>query len=892
MKSNEKIRKWFFPISLIIILAVLTAAVIPDGYVYGSNTDWLSQHVTLAESIRTACLEQHTLLPAWIGLGGGSNGYQFSYYGFLRPDIITGCLLPHIPMAVIIISYMQLLYAASVLLCFLWLRVEKLPPASAWLGAMLFMTAGCMFHMHRQIMFVNYLPFLLLAFLCVAKQKFKLLPLCLLLICLHSFYFAISAFTAVGWYWYQKEGSLFLKKSLGRYAASVLLASGMAGALLLPTGLALLEHRSGGSTPSLLALFGPNVSMNNLLFNEYGMGLSMICFYAILIGLQYRRLRRDSILFLLFGLFGIFSWILNGTLYARPKILIPFMPLLALHCIRCITLHKRVCSCCRIRFLLWPFALMIPMGILWTLAGQPQGPWSILETVLLLLLCLLSRGIRRSGITALPKLRRRLASLSVLLLAAAPVGMYVATARTEDWVARSDLTAGLTSGETDQISFHPLYHFDSLVSPLVSGNKRNGDYTRSTMYSSVTSQAYSSLYYDTLLTPIRINNRVALLTSDNPFLLQLLGVRYLETDRSHIPLGYEAAASENTDDTVVIAENKNVLPTAYFTADTIPQNWFDQRDPLEKLDLITRKTVVDTSSLSGISQTGGHSALQSGSSAESQSDPSFDCAMEDFSPEISIAHMPDGLRIEQTADGYDITAEHTCTLKLAINNPVSGKILLLDFAVENLTRQAVVIDINTIRNKLSGAFAPYPNGNTRFHYQFSPESEYDSGQGVNLLEITFSAGHYCINSINWHQYDQTLLTAKEYTPVQPENSVLGDSKASLPGSGNSASACPVLSGTVTAGSDGYLATAIPLQNGLQIYVDGKLQPVIRVNEAFAGTPLTQGTHRIDILFTPPGQKAGYIISVLSAAGYILWFSFRRIRQTVKHKNSKRKKESL
>ena len=62
-------KKWFYPVSLILIFIMLTAAVIPDGYVYGSNTDWLSQHVTLAETIRNACLEQHTLLPSWIKIG-------------------------------------------------------------------------------------------------------------------------------------------------------------------------------------------------------------------------------------------------------------------------------------------------------------------------------------------------------------------------------------------------------------------------------------------------------------------------------------------------------------------------------------------------------------------------------------------------------------------------------------------------------------------------------------------------------------------------------------------------------------------------------------------------------------------------------------------------------
>lgn len=89
----------------------------------------------------------------------------------------------------------------------------------------------------------------------------------------------------------------------------------------------------------ILELFGPNISMNGILFNEYGLGLTLICFYTILAGLNKKNPAKkeffpDSVLFLSFGLFGIFSYILNGTLYARPKILIPFLPLFILHCVR------------------------------------------------------------------------------------------------------------------------------------------------------------------------------------------------------------------------------------------------------------------------------------------------------------------------------------------------------------------------------------------------------------------------------------------------------------------------------------------------------------------------------------------------------------------------------
>ena len=151
-------KKRIYPLALIFLFVILIAVIVPAGAVFGSHTDWLSQHATLAETIRGACLEQHTLLPSWLGLGGGSNGYQFAYYGFLRPDILIGCLLPQVPMIQILTYYMLAVYLVSVLLCYAWLRSEKMPPVLAFTGSVLFMTAGCLFHMHRQVMFVNYLP--------------------------------------------------------------------------------------------------------------------------------------------------------------------------------------------------------------------------------------------------------------------------------------------------------------------------------------------------------------------------------------------------------------------------------------------------------------------------------------------------------------------------------------------------------------------------------------------------------------------------------------------------------------------------------------------------------------------------------------------------------------
>lgn len=832
-------KKWFYPFSLIMLFIILTAAVIPSGYVYGSNTDWLSQHVTLAETIRDACLEQHTLLPSWIGLGGGSNGFQFAYYGFLRPDILIGCLLPQISMLNIIIAYMLTVYLGAVLLTFFWLKAEGISDLLAWMGSILFMTAGCLFHMHRQIMFVNYLPFLLLAFLCVRKKRYKWLPLCLLLICLSSFYFAISAFAAVGWYWYRTEGKKFWRGSfLKRYIPSAVLAAAMASALLLPTALVFLEHSRLGTDSGLLRLlelFAPNPVLNNILFNEYGMGLTLICLYAILAGLKVRRLRQDSILFLLFGLFGIFSYILNGTLYTRPKILIPFMPLVILHCVRFAEIHKTRARTDQRAWPLWPFAVMLPVSLLWF--SQVQFPWIMLELAVLFILCQSAR-LRAGHIR--PKYRTAPASgrfavsavsgsLAAVLLLIAPVGMYLATAGTEDWVKKSEISPGFTADELKQTDFNPLYHFDSLLSPLVSGNELNTPLPHSTMYSSVTNGEYSKLYYDTLMTPIRINNRVALLSSDNPFMLHLLGVRYLETASDSIPAGYRPILRSGEN---VIAENPDVLPAAYFTDDVVSQEWFDTLDPLEKLDIITRKTIV-----------------RDGSPKKAQVK-----SMSSYSPELTMGDLPDGLKISRLDSGWEIAAEKDCTLTLDIQNPQPGDIVLCQFEVENLTPRAVVIDINNIRNKLSGIFAPYPNGNDQFHYQFST----DSADGVNRLTITLSAGHYRLKDVQWNLYARSLLAEKRYTPL-------------------------TASGTVTAKNDGYLATSVPLQNGLEILVDGKVSRTVEINGAFAGTYLKKGEHTIEFRFSPPGKTAGRIISAASAAVYIAYllytFLHRLLRRT-------------
>lgn len=225
--------KKFSPYAFLSLLyGALVIWVVPKGCVFGSQTDWLSQHVALAETIRTACLSQHTLLPDWIGLGSGANGFQFAYYGFLRPDVLVGCLLSEISMTTIFCGYTLLFGWLSVLLCYRWLRCEGHTPEMSVLCSVLFMTAGAMFQWHRQIMFVNYLPFLLLTFMALRTGRKWALPLLIFAICTSSFYYAPACLIVIGWYWFRLEG----RRCWWHWLANTALGCGMAAMLLLPTG--------------------------------------------------------------------------------------------------------------------------------------------------------------------------------------------------------------------------------------------------------------------------------------------------------------------------------------------------------------------------------------------------------------------------------------------------------------------------------------------------------------------------------------------------------------------------------------------------------------------------------------------------------------------------------
>ena len=113
----------------------------------------------------------------------------------------------------------------------------------------------------------------------------------------------------------------------------------------------------------------------------------------------------------------------------------------------------------------------------------------------------------------------------------------------------------------------------------------------------------------------------------------------------------------------------------------------------------------------------------------------------------------------------------------------------------------MVIDINGIRNKLSGSNANYPNNNTTFTYILS------SNQTLKELHINASKGNYRIKNVQLYSLPYNDIQKRKTTvdAVTLKNPVKKE----------------VLQGNVTASKNGYLITSIPYEKGFTAYIDGK-----------------------------------------------------------------------
>lgn len=834
--------------------------------VFGAEVDWFSQHSVLPDYFRRQFYETGELFPEFaMNIGGGQNIYYFSYYGLYSPIILLSYLLPFVKMSSYVMAAGFFCLVFSVVLMYRWLRGQNISERTAGGVSVLFLLAGPMiFHAYHQIMFVNYMPFLCMGFLGVDeyfKGKKRLLVISIFLMILTSFFFSIGGLLALILYGLHRylEGlgrrgekvklRGFLTEGV-RFLAPFVTGIMMSGILLAPTALALTGRGSGGggnevggsvSGDVLSTLLCPQAPVKRFLYSPYGIGLTTLSITALAALLLFSKLYDRVLAWCCAAVFTVpaFAYLLNGGLYIRDKVMIPFLPLMC------------YMTACYLRELEegagvkgWKMGsdcLPYLVSILLAFFGKKQGSAGEFQELMVLdgavmLICFMLFRKRRNVLFLL------VPSIVFLILSGTavnskdggPVDREFYTEMTD-----SDIGELIKEGLKGEEGFYRTEQLGNEKEDAVNLN-RIWDMNQyvSSYYSSSFHSGYERFRRKVFQTEEPYRNFLMQPALHNPVFLRFMGVKYV-VSKEEVP-GYTPVGKKGK---WKLCENTDASPIAYATDKVMPQETYEKLEyPYNQLALLTYAVVKESPEKEEKFRT--RTDGEAAGSIESMYE------LKEVKPELPEHIQAD---TNQTVD-IDIP---DAGKQSGEEDDASEKILFLQFEVENLKpSEDVAVWAEGIRNKLTSRKHFYYNGNTRFNYTVPLK------KGQKKAELVFGKGDYKIKEVKCF----TGVLGKSSGESLYQSEFFPDSKST---GGN------VIKGRIEAHSSGRFITTIPYDENFEIRVDGKKVSGECVNTAFLGFRLAEGEHEIEIVYHAPGASAGRAISAAGLLIFLLFFFRRR-----------------
>ena len=813
--------------------------------VFGSKVDWISQHSVLPDYFRQQFYNTGQLFPEFAAnIGGGQNIYNFAYYGLYSPVVLISYFLPFVKMSDYMMAAGVISLLAAVLLFYKWLLRRGITSRLSFLTALLFLLSGPMiYHSYNQIMFVNYMPFLCLAFLGVdryfEKQKAGLYTISVFLMILTSFYFSIGGMFALVLYviYRYTEGKEKLGeniKILGfvsdgfRFLLPMLTAVLMSAVLLVPTAMALAGGREGGHKTALSALLIPEIPIFRVVYTPYGIGLTTLAITVLITGLTYRKLYEKFLHIACIVILAVplFAYLLNGGLYIRDKVMIPFLPFLCYLIATYLEKQKRR----EISF--WAGALPFLLTIVLVYMGREQGKYSeylgwVLVDALVMLVCYL--------IFYWKKFDWVLIVVPIGFLALYGVVLHKSADKMIEPAFYEEVTNKQIGTEIEELTEKENGFYRMEQSGTTSENATNlnriwnmQQYV-SSIYSSSYNAAYQKFRTETFLVEQPFRNVLMQSVTENPIYQKLMGVKYILSKQEIT--GYQ---QEKKVGDVTVYKNEEVLPIAYVTNQMISEKAYEDLEfPYSQLAFLrfaVGKSVNDTVNPKEV----------------------LNSQVKETGAEIPIE---DTQAIEKVEDGYHIKSKEIQNVKLKISEEAQKEeILFVQFELKNYkTSKDVSVWLAGVKNKLSAGSHIYYNGNTTFTYAVNLKA------GQTEVNLGLGAGNYEIRNLRCYigNTDESLKTL-----CQSEFRV---DKAQTKGNR--------IVGSVDGVKDGYLITSIPYDEHFEVKIDGKDVKYEKVNTAFLGVKMPDGTHEVEIVYHAPGLKMGKVLSVtglLLLAGMMLW----------------------
>lgn len=814
--------------------------------IFGAKVDWLSQHSVLPDYFRQQFYATGKLFPEFAAnLGGGQNIYHFAYYGLYSPLILPSYLLPFVKMSDYIMAVSITGLTASVLLFYYWLKSRKTDTGTAFILSLMFLLAGPMIGQYSgQIMFVDYMPFLCLALIGVDRyfeqEKSGLFTVSVFLMIMTSFYFSIGGMLSLVLYglhryFEQREGNRGTVRSFLRdglcFVRSMILAVLMSGFFLVPTALALTGGRSKEQNTSFVSFFIPQITVERFAYSIYGIGLTTQVITVLLTGLLYRKVYEKVLTYgcVIVLVIPVFAYLLNGGLYIRDKVFIPFLPLLCY----LISIYLEKCRKRELSFIAGIVPYIITTIFVYIARNQfvskgiGKSIWKVLlaESILFLICYVLYCALKRYHKETKEILM--LALPSVICLAVTMNTFY--QMKPDRYVSRK-LYRDVVEEQNRQAVKEALKDDDGYyrTEQMGSDDENAADLNRiwdvdqniTSIYSSAYNPDYQTFRQKTFGLEEPFRNGMMQSVSKNPVFQRMMGVRYIVSD-SDVP-GYTLVKKCGT---TGIYQNEDAAPVMYATDRVMTEEEY------KKLAFPYNQTAFLEYAV-----VGEHT--------------------ESSDQNIMTAYEPVSLKManNRTTGGAD---------QKTIQQEGQKQILFLRFRVYNAhPNKDVAVWINGIRNKLSAKDHVYYNENKIFTYAVPLKD------GEDNISVTFGKGKYRLRHVQAY-----LGSLPERSELLYQSEIQVDKKQTEDN---------VIQGTIRVKKDGWFITSIPYDKHFKIYIDGKETEIQKVNTAFLGCKIESGNHELKIIYHAPGTT-GKVLSLIGIAGFVLVL----VQEKRKQKNNTR-----
>ena len=740
---------------------------------------------------------------------------------------------------------------------------------------------------YSQIMFVNYMPWLLLSFLGadryldfvkIIREEAKLHPVregvrahTILIIgvwgmILTSFYFSIGGMLALAVYGLcryikmeeKAEGVAkvtvwrdFIKAAAG-YVFSMGISVLLSGILLVPTTYSLIQGNHIQSGYTWKDLLFPKMPVEELFCQPYGVGLTTLLLTALLTGLFYRKWQERllSQISLVLLVIPAFAWVLNGGLYIRGKVWIPFLPLFCYM----IAIYIKKQTEKQVNVKISATAYLVTLLFVWH-ADTKYSFILLAEGIALLVFylafCYLVVCRKKKG-QELWLLVPSVCFLAVFLTVCMPNKTCILEPEFYKTVTNrsySRLEQKIEKKMTKANGDSGMYRIEEVGNSRFKAADLNRIRGRKQYLSSIYSSAYSTEYQnfrkDTFGVEQPFRNLMMQSVSENPEFRSLMGVRYILSEKN-VP-GYRKIMQDGK---VAVYENKEVLPMAYVTDQTISDREYDSLKYPYNQTVFEKAVVVQGKEAQAVQ------SIKSEGSKDRQIHNVTAQSVKAGTKEVQNVTTGDKKKddIEKlniSGSFWKIRTRKQTQKEITFGRKAKeGEVLYIRFQVKNhRCGKDVAVWLNGVRNKLTAKTHIYYNGNTMFTYAVA------LNKGEEKAKLLLDSGDYDVKNVEAY-VGQTEQTFSYHTFQTDWKRTKGNR----------------IEGTVKGMADGYFVTSVPYDKGFTVKVDGHTVKTEKVNKAFLGFRIGAGTHRVKITYHSPGKRAGMLISFVGIFLFAGWMA--------------------